>query len=649
MKILVTGANGFVGHKLMEMCEGAVASPSLRGMSEDGIREMIENSGAEVIIHTAAISSMNVCEKDPDASYQANVIIPTYLAKACKGRKLICFSSDQVYNGNAGDGPFAEADASPSNVYAKHKFEMEQRVLDILPESVMLRAEWMYDYTPGKFNYLMMVLNAEGPLSCGPGEYRGVTYLREVAENMKNVIKLPGGSYNFGSETDKSVYDFTADFLKYLGKDVKLLKGENGKSLRMDCSKARRFGVNFSSVSGGLKRCAEDYGLTGAKAVSRDRLTTKGSKIVDGDGREVWLKGVNWFGYNTGDNALGGLEQCSLKDMISQISERGFNFMRIPVSCEILLQWMNGEYPNARFSPSLNPELKGLNSLEIFDLTLDTLKEHGIRVMIDIHSAETGLMGHIRPLWYTEKIDESMYLKALSWTAARYAASGKIAAYDIKNEPHGRCDEPEMAVWNGSSARNNWRHFAALAGNAVLDSDHHALIVIEGIQMYPKHNVSNDFTSKDPSVYRNTWWGGNLMGVRDFPVDLGSEARNRQIVYSVHEYGPTVYMQPWFEDDYSYKSLVENVWRDLWLYIVEEDAAPVLIGEWGGFTDDVTLKWLKCMRRLISDYRLNFAFWCLNPASPDTGGLLKDDFSTWDETKYDIVRPLLDGNGGGVT
>ena len=139
------------------------------------------------------------------------------------------------------------------------------------------------------------------------------------------------------------------------------------------------------------------------------------------------------------------------------------------------------------------------------------------------------------------------------------------------------------------------------------------------------------------------------MGVRDFPVDLGSEARNRQIVYSVHEYGPTVYMQPWFEDDYSYKSLVENVWRDLWLYIVEEDAAPVLIGEWGGFTDDVTLKWLKCMRRLISDYRLNFAFWCLNPASPDTGGLLKDDFSTWDETKYDIVRPLLDGNGGGVT
>ena len=103
MKILVTGANGFVGHKLMEMCEGAVASPSLRGMSEDGIREMIENSGAEVIIHTAAISSMNVCEKDPDASYQANVIIPTYLAKACKGRKLICFSSDQVYNGNAGD------------------------------------------------------------------------------------------------------------------------------------------------------------------------------------------------------------------------------------------------------------------------------------------------------------------------------------------------------------------------------------------------------------------------------------------------------------------------------------------------------------------------------------------------------------------
>lgn len=97
--ILVTGATGFVGHKIMEMCNDVVAAPSLRGLSEDDIKRVASESGADTIIHTAAISDMGACEADPDASYVANVQIPIYLAKACKGKKLICFSSDQVYNG----------------------------------------------------------------------------------------------------------------------------------------------------------------------------------------------------------------------------------------------------------------------------------------------------------------------------------------------------------------------------------------------------------------------------------------------------------------------------------------------------------------------------------------------------------------------
>jgi dTDP-4-dehydrorhamnose reductase len=41
---------------------------------------------------------------------------------------------------------------------------MEQRVLDIVPDAVMLRAEWMYDYYPKRANYLMQILNATGPV-----------------------------------------------------------------------------------------------------------------------------------------------------------------------------------------------------------------------------------------------------------------------------------------------------------------------------------------------------------------------------------------------------------------------------------------------------------------------------------------------------
>ena len=120
---------------------------------------------------------MGICENNPEESYFANVQVPMYLAKAAKERKLICFSSDHV---------------KPANVYATHKLEMEQRVLDIEPSAVMLRAEWMYDMETTKDNYFTL-LNKEKAVYFSSQEFRGITYLKEVAENMEknSVMHLP--------------------------------------------------------------------------------------------------------------------------------------------------------------------------------------------------------------------------------------------------------------------------------------------------------------------------------------------------------------------------------------------------------------------------------------------------------------------------
>ena len=259
--ILVTGASGFVGHKIMQLCGDTVACPSLRGMSERDIQRMVEESGADMIIHTAAISDIGTCQANPEASYMANVQIPVYLAKAAKNRKLICFSSDQVYSGLDAEGPYGEDTVKPGNLYAQHKLEMEQRVLDIAPDAVMLRAQWMYDYYLKKSNYFMNILNAKDTVSFSSRQYRGVTYVKEVAENMENVIRLPGGAYNFGSETTKSMYEITEAFLKLLGKEVTLTDAPPRHNLWTNCEKARKYGVTFRSVEEGLKACASDYHL----------------------------------------------------------------------------------------------------------------------------------------------------------------------------------------------------------------------------------------------------------------------------------------------------------------------------------------------------------------------------------------------------
>lgn len=259
--ILITGAAGFVGRRLMETVPGAVAAPSLRNASQEDIRRIVEESGAEAIIHTAAISDIGACQADPEASYRANVQLPLWLAKAAGNRKLICFSSDQVYSGSKEAGPYSEEMTAPGNVYACHKLEMEQRVLEILPEAVMLRAEWMYDLRAPKPNYLLNVLRAEGTVAFSSRQYRGVTYLGEVAENMDRVLALPGGAYNFGSETTLSMQELTKRLAALLGKPLAVEDAPPRHNLWMDCGKAARYGVVFSDALTGLTKCLQEYGL----------------------------------------------------------------------------------------------------------------------------------------------------------------------------------------------------------------------------------------------------------------------------------------------------------------------------------------------------------------------------------------------------
>ena len=378
-----------------------------------------------------------------------------------------------------------------------------------------------------------------------------------------------------------------------------------------------------------------------------DWLTTSGDQIVDQNGTPVWLTGCNWFGYNTGSNIFDGVWACNMREALESIADHGFNLLRIPMSAELLLQWSNGEYPEANYNHAYNSELESMNSLEIFDYALSILEANGVKVMIDIHSLPTDAMGHNLPLWYTDEFTTEDFYAALDWLSARYANNDTIIAYDLKNEPHGKASEPDHAIWNGSEDENNWRYVAETAGNIILDNNPHALIMIEGIQIYPIDPVANDFTSTNDEDYYNSWWGGNLRAVADYPIDFGSPERNAQIVYSPHDYGPTVYMQPWFEGGFTYESLYEDYWHDAWLYIDEEQIAPLLIGEWGGFMTGDNLTWMTYMRQLIADYHLNHTFWCFNANSGDTGGLVTDDFVTWDNDKYNFVREVLwqDENG----
>ncbi len=383
-----------------------------------------------------------------------------------------------------------------------------------------------------------------------------------------------------------------------------------------------------------------------ADSTNDDYLHTDGSKIFDQYNNEVRLTGVAWFGYETPEAVFHGLWSQSCHNMVDTVADRGFNLIRIPLSVETVLKWSKGELTEAR-SVDVNtyPELKGMGGEQVLDYALDYCKEKGVKVMLDMHRVYTGSQS---PLWADKGFTTEDFETAWRYLARKYKDDDTVIACDIFNEPHGKAYRAETtAKWDESKDEDNWKYEAERVGNIILDENPNLLIMIEGVETYPKKGFK--YGDVGEHCYEGGWWGGNLMGVKEHPIDFGTSERNKQIVYSPHDYGPGVSQQSWFEKDFNTETLKDDIWRKSWLYIKEDNIAPILVGEWGGRLDGGdNQKWLECMAKLIADENLNHTFWCLNPNSGDTGGVYKDDLKSVDEEKYALIKPTLWQNDEGV-
>ncbi|OOM79587.1 endoglucanase E1 precursor [Clostridium puniceum] len=368
-----------------------------------------------------------------------------------------------------------------------------------------------------------------------------------------------------------------------------------------------------------------------------DYLHTDGSKIYDSLGNEVRLTGIAWFGNETPNGSYHGLWANTLDDILDKVADNGFNTLRVPLSVQLVNEWRQGNYPMPdSINDYVNPDLKNKNSLEILDKSILTCKKKGIKVMLDMHRIINGSQSN---LWYTDKYSVEDYEECWKWLANHYKNDDTVIAMDIFNEPHGKAYRQEQAAkWDESTDIDNWKYEAEKVGKEILDINPNLLIMVEGIETYPKEGF--DYSTKAIDNYYGTWWGGNLRGVQEHPVNI--ENHPNQVVYSPHDYGPGVSMQPWFENGFTKESLLKEAWEPNWFYIQDKNIAPLLVGEWGGNMDGSNnQKWMQALADFITEKNINHTFWCLNPNSGDTGGILGYDFKTVDTAKMALVKPTL--------
>ena len=287
---------------------------------------------------------------------------------------------------------------------------------------------------------------------------------------------------------------------------------------------------------------------------------TSGNQILDSNNQPVRIAGINWYGFETTDHIIHGLWAKDYKAILSTIKSNGYNTVRIPLSDEMVQS--NPVPTNLSFNNGapINTDLQGLTALQILDKIVAAAGSIGLRVILDNHRSEAGNSAEANGLWYTSAFPESAWIN--NWVALtnRYLNNTTVIGMDLRNEPHNATSGG--ACWGCGTTANDWRLAAQRAGNAVLAVNPHLLIFVEGTDCF---NGDCD------------WWGGNLQGVTQFPVALSVP---NQLVYSAHDYGPTVFQQPWFNSTTTTASL-QAQWNKEWAFIHNNNIAPLWVGEFG--------------------------------------------------------------------
>lgn len=353
-----------------------------------------------------------------------------------------------------------------------------------------------------------------------------------------------------------------------------------------------------------------------SRAIAAGSLRAAGSALVNAAGQEVHLTGANWFGMETETFAPHGLWIRNWRDMLDQMVQAGFNTLRLPFSNQFLDP---ATYPLG-INYGINPDLQGLNGIQLLDTIIGGAGQRGLKVILDRHRPDIRAQ---TALWYTDQVPEARWIADWQTLAARYRGIPTVIGADLHNEPH------TPATWGDGNLGTDWRLAAERAGDAILAVNPEWLVIVEGIQQYG-----------------DMWacWGGNLAGARDHPVRL---SRPDKLVYSPHDFGPSIAWQSWFSAP-EFPANLPQVWQAQWAYLRLEGIAPVWLGEFGGRSvgQDVEGTWQRTLVAFLTKHRISYAYWAWNPDSGDTGGILENDWRSLNQPKLQILSafqaPLLD-------
>jgi dTDP-4-dehydrorhamnose reductase len=227
MKVLVTGAHGRLGSRLVELLRVQGEAPIPADTAEFDIADseaalsFVETVQPEVIIHTAAWTDVDGCARDPERANQINGHGAGNLAQVAQvvGARMIFISSNEVFDGLA-ERPYQEDDPPrPANSYGYSKWLGEQAVCAATDRHVIIRTSWLFAH--GGKNFVQSILNAAvagNPLKVVTDEVSNPTYNDDLADAILKLMRLDQvGIFHLTNAGYCSRYEFAHHSLDLAG------------------------------------------------------------------------------------------------------------------------------------------------------------------------------------------------------------------------------------------------------------------------------------------------------------------------------------------------------------------------------------------------------------------------------------------------
>ncbi len=233
MRILIIGGTGRLGRVLTRTfaTKGYATIPvgsKELDLLEESVEERIEKYHPDYIVHSAALSNVDECERNPTLAYRINAYGTKKIATTASRTNipLLYISTDYVFDGTT--PPYSEdSEPNPVSVYGASKLLGEEYVKSV-SSSVILRVSWLFG--PEGSNFVDFVIRAKEPVPVVAEQISKPTYTIDLSYGILNLIESKSsGIYHFANSPAVSRLKWTETILKVAktSKEIKRIDWSN--------------------------------------------------------------------------------------------------------------------------------------------------------------------------------------------------------------------------------------------------------------------------------------------------------------------------------------------------------------------------------------------------------------------------------------